>query len=95
MRDIIINLQKSNTRKIQLKIASIFISPKGVDEERVMHSNSDNTEFCYMIIQTKLLINISSHCFQDTKLVEEHQREEAFSFLIHSTLVLQKLQNRL
>ena len=45
MRDVIINLQKSDAKKIQLIIAVNFISPKGVDEECVMHSKSDNIEF--------------------------------------------------
>ena len=45
MRDIIINLQKSDTWRIQLTIAINFISSKDVDEERVMYSKSDNTEF--------------------------------------------------
>ena len=45
MRDIIINLQKSDTWRIHLTIAINFISSKDVDEERVMYSKSDNTEF--------------------------------------------------
>ena len=45
MRDIIINLQKSDKWKIQLTIAIDFISSNDVDEERVMHSKSDNIEF--------------------------------------------------
>ena len=45
MRDVIINLQKSNTWKIQLTIATNFISSEDVDEERVMHSKSDNAKF--------------------------------------------------
>ena len=45
MRVIIINLQKCDTRKIQLTIAINFISSKDVDEERVMHSKSNNIEF--------------------------------------------------
>ena len=45
MREIIINLQRSNTWKIQLTIASNFISSKDADEERVIHSKSDNIEF--------------------------------------------------
>ena len=45
MRDIIINLQKSDTWKIQLTIAINFISSKDVDEKRVMHLKSDNIEF--------------------------------------------------
>ena len=45
LRDIITNLQKSETWKIQLTIAINFNSSKDVDEKRVMHSNSDNIEF--------------------------------------------------
>ena len=45
LRDIITNLQKSETWKIQLTIAINFNSSKDVDEKRVMHSKSDNIEF--------------------------------------------------
>ena len=45
MRDIIINIQKSDTWKIQLKIAVNFISYKDVDKKRVMHLKRDNIEF--------------------------------------------------
>ena len=44
MRDIIIDLQKSYTCKVQLTIAINVISSKGVDADRVMHSKSDNIE---------------------------------------------------
>ena len=43
--DILINLQKSNTWKIQGTIATNFISSKDVDEERVIHLKSNNIEF--------------------------------------------------
>ena len=45
LKDIIIELQKSDTRKIQLTIAINFISPKDVDEESVIYTKSDNKEF--------------------------------------------------
>ena len=45
LRNIIINLQNSDTWKIQLTIAINFISSKDTEEERVMHLNSDNVEF--------------------------------------------------
>ena len=45
MRDIIINLQKSGTSKVQLTIAINFISSKDADEEQVMHLESNNIEF--------------------------------------------------
>ena len=45
MRDIIINLQKFGTWKVQLTIAINFISSKDADEEQVMHLESNNIEF--------------------------------------------------
>ena len=44
LRDIIINLQKSDTWKIQLTIPINFISSK-YDEECVMHLENNNIEF--------------------------------------------------
>ena len=45
MRDIITYLQKVDTWKIQIMIAIDFRSSEHVDEERVMHSKNDSTEF--------------------------------------------------
>ena len=45
MRDIIIDLQSSDTWKIHLIIAINFISSKDTEEERVMHSTSVNIKF--------------------------------------------------
>ena len=42
LRDIIIDLQRSDAWKIQLTIAINFISSKDTEEESVMHSTSDN-----------------------------------------------------
>ena len=44
LKDIIKNLKKSGTWKIRLTIANNFISALDNDEERVMHSKSDNIE---------------------------------------------------
>ena len=44
LKDIIDNLKKSGTWKIQLTTASNFISSIDNDEELVMHSKSDNLE---------------------------------------------------
>ena len=44
LKDIINNLKKSDTWKMQLIIAKNFISSIDNDEERVMHSKSDNIE---------------------------------------------------
>ena len=45
MRNRIIDLQNSDTWKIQLTIAINFTSSKDVDEEHVMYSKGDNIEF--------------------------------------------------
>ena len=45
MKNIIIDLQNSDTWKIQLKIAINLISSKDAEEERVIHSKSINTKF--------------------------------------------------
>ena len=44
LNDIITNLQKSGTWKVESTTAVNFISSKNNDEEQVMHSKSDNTE---------------------------------------------------
>ena len=44
MRNLVIGLQKSDTRKFQLKISFNFLSSKDTNEEQVMHSKSDNIE---------------------------------------------------
>ena len=45
LRGIIIDLQNSDTWKIQLTIAINFISSKDAEEECVMHSRSENMKF--------------------------------------------------
>ena len=45
LKDIINNVKKSDTWKIQLTIGNNFISSTDNDEERVMHSKSENIEF--------------------------------------------------
>ena len=45
LRDIIIDLQEPDLWKIHLTMAIKFISSKDLDEERVMHTKSDNKEF--------------------------------------------------
>ena len=44
LKDIIINLKKSDSWKIQLTIAINVICSKDIDEETAMHSKSDNIE---------------------------------------------------
>ena len=54
MRDIIINLQISDTWSIQLTIAIIFISSKDNDNECIMLSKSDNIEFVIGLLESLL-----------------------------------------
>ena len=65
MRDIIVSLKKSDTWKIQLTRAVNFIYSKHDDEEHVMHLKSNNIEFMSYDNVMKLLVNFSSHFFQD------------------------------
>ena len=45
LSDITADLQNSGTWKIQLTITINLVSSENVDEEHVMHSKKDNTEF--------------------------------------------------
>ena len=45
MRDVITDLQSSDTWKIQLTIATSFISSKDTEKQRVIHSKSNNIKF--------------------------------------------------
>ena len=45
LRNIIVNLQNSDTWKVQLTIAISFISSKDTEEEHVMHLNKDDIKF--------------------------------------------------
>ena len=73
MRDTIINLQKSNTWKIQLTIAINFISSKDVDEEHAIHSKRNNIEFMSCDNANGVVDEILSHFFEYNKLVQKHQ----------------------
>ena len=44
LKDVVNNLKKPKTWKIQLTIAFDFVSSKDIDDERVMHSKSGNIE---------------------------------------------------
>ena len=65
LKDILNNLKKSDTWKIKLTIAINFTSSEDIDEERVMHSKSDNMEIMSHQSQMKLSRNYLNHSFQD------------------------------
>ena len=45
LKNIINDLKKSDAQKIQLPLAINFVSSKDNDEERAMHSKSDNRDY--------------------------------------------------
>ena len=59
LKDIINDLKKSDTWKNQSKIAINFISSKDNDEERVMHSKSDNIEIMINSKRDELIEELS------------------------------------
>ena len=72
LKDVIINLQNSDARKIQLTIAINVISSKlDDDEECLMHSKSNNTEFMSFHnaneVATELFESLLSRCQSDLK----------------------------
>ena len=62
-----INLQNSDTQKIQLTIVFDIISSKDTNKEQTMHSKSDNVEVMTLIIQMKLLKNFFICFFLEIK----------------------------
>ena len=68
-KDIINNLKKSDTWKIQLTIANNFISSIANDEEHVMHSKNDNTEI--MMKQMNLQKNLLNHSKIDMRVIQD------------------------
>ena len=63
LKDIISNLKKFDTSKIQLTIAYNFISSLDNDEEYVLHSKSDNTE----ILMNEKADDITEELFDSLK----------------------------
>ena len=68
MKDIINNLQKPDTWKIQLALAINFISSKDIGEERVIHSKSDKIEIMSHDKADEVIEELSNHFFLDIKL---------------------------
>ena len=70
LKDIINDLKKSNTRKIQLTIAINVISSKENDEKCAIPSNSDSIKIMIndMIKQMKLKKNFFNHFFLGIRL---------------------------
>ena len=69
MKDIINNLKKGDTWKLQLKIANKSTSFIDNDEERVMHSKSDNIEIMINYEADEVIKNFLIQLKSDTKIV--------------------------
>ena len=68
LRDIIINLQKSDIWKIQLAVSIDSVYSKDVEDECVMHSKSNNIEFMPYDNVNEVVDELNNF-FQNTKLV--------------------------
>ena len=73
MRDIIINLQKCGTWKVQFTITINFISSKDVYDECVMHSESGNIDFMTYDNAIDIVDELFESLFRDNKLVQKNQ----------------------
>ena len=61
LRDIIINLQKSDTLIIQLTTAINLMSSKDVEKKHIAHSKSNNEEFLHYGAANEVVDEISTH----------------------------------
>ena len=67
LKNIINNLNKSDTQKIQLTIAINFIFSKDTDEEHVMHLKRDNKEIMIYDKVNDVIQELLNHFFLDIK----------------------------
>ena len=73
LKDIINNLKKSRAWKIQLTILIKFVSSKvNNDEERIMHSKSNNREIMINDEADELQSNSLNHSLIDIKLIQKN-----------------------
>ena len=81
MKDIINNMKKSDTWRIQLTIAINFIFSKDTDEEHVMHSKSDNIEIVIYNTGDKVIQELfESFLFRYQADLEELIKDSDFIF---------------
>ena len=69
LKDILNNLKKSDTWKIQLTIANNFICSIDNDEESVMHSKSDKIEITINDEADEVIKNFLVHLKIDIKMI--------------------------
>ena len=81
LRDIIINLQKSDTWRIQWMIEFNFTYSKDVDEECVMHSRIDNIEFMSYDNINEIVIEFFESLLSRYQIGLETSKEREWFFL--------------
>ena len=69
LKDIINDLKKSDTQKIQLTIANNFIFTKDNNEEHIMHSKSDSIEIMINDKADEVIKNFLIHIKTDIKII--------------------------
>ena len=82
LKDILNNIENSNTWKTQLTVAINFISSKNKDEERVVHSKSDNIEIMINDKADEDVKNDLILLLKNIQLGSKHQWEVVISSLI-------------
>ena len=73
MKDIINDLKRSDTWKIQLTIAINFVSSKDNDGEHAMHSTSDDIDIMINYKADEVFENLLNNFLIDLKLDWKHQ----------------------
>ena len=73
MKDIINNLKKSDSWKIQLTIVINFMFSKDIDEEHAMHSKIDNIEIMINNRADEVIEDFLNHFFLDIKCALKNQ----------------------
>ena len=81
LNDIIIDIQKSGTWKVQLTIVINFISSKDINEEQLMHSKSDNIEIMTYDSTNEVIEEIFESLLsrQQIGLATNNERERFYS----------------
>ena len=72
-RDVITDLQESDTWKIQLTIAINFIFSKNVEEDRAMHSKRGKIKFTFYDDANEVVDEVFKLLCQDIKVIQESQ----------------------
>ena len=72
-RDVITDLQESDTWKIQLTIAINFIFSKNVEEDRVMHSKMGKIKFTFYDDANEVVDEVFKLLCPDIKVIQKSQ----------------------